>query len=55
MVNCVKEIYILNNVVNKNFLDFLRNANTSVAFREYLTNGIIKTAKMEKVDKFPIV
>jgi len=42
-------------VINKTFLEFLRNADTSQAFKSYLENGIIKTAKMEKVEKYPIM
>lgn len=55
MVANVTAIPITQSVINHSFLNFLKSADTSQAFRQYLENGIIKTAKMDKLDKLPIV
>lgn len=45
---------VVQQVMNKSFIEFLEIADTSQAFKEYLENGIMQTSKMEGLDKYPI-
>jgi hypothetical protein len=48
------DLPIIQNVMNKSFLNFLEKADTSKAFKEYLEKGIFKTKRMSNIDKYPI-
>ena len=41
-------------LINKSFVDFLSIADTLQSFREYLSNAIMTTEKMSKIEKYPI-
>jgi hypothetical protein len=46
---------ITRNLINKSFIDFLKNVDNSQAFRIYLDKSIKQTAVMKITAKYPIV
>jgi hypothetical protein len=46
---------ITRNLINKSFIDFLKNIDNSQAFRDYLDKCISQTSLMQVTTKYPIV